>query len=60
MVLHGSVIHREKLWREPRLQRMRPESPQRDRSRTGQRPEREEQLQRVFFAFFTRCGRFLP
>ena len=60
VVLHGGLIDHEKLGREPRLERVRPERTQRDRGRPGQRCEDEEQLQRVFFAFFTRCGRFLP
>ena len=60
MVLDRGVIHREQLRAEPCLERVRPERPQRDRGRPGQRCEDEEQLQRVFFAFFTRCGRFLP
>jgi hypothetical protein len=38
---------------------VRSKRPQRDRGRPGQRSEREEQPQFVFF-FFARCGRFLP
>jgi len=60
MVLDRGVIHREQLRREPGLERVCSERPQRHRGRPGQRCEDEEQLQRVFFAFFTRCGRFLP
>ena len=60
MVLDRGVIDREQLRREPSLERVRPERPQRYRGRPGQRCEYEEQPQRVFFAFFTRCGRFLP
>jgi hypothetical protein len=54
------VIHREQLRREPGLERVCAERPQRYRGCPGQRCKDEEQLQRVFFAFFTRCGRFLP
>ena len=60
MVLDRGVIHGEQLRRKPGPERMCSERPQRDRSRPGQRREDEELLQRVFFAFFTRCGRFLP
>ena len=60
MVLDRGVIHREQLRREPAPERVRSERPQRHRGRPGQRCEDQEQPQRVFFAFFTRCGRFLP
>jgi hypothetical protein len=54
------VIHHEELRRKPGPERMCSERPERHRGRAGQRCEDEEQLQRVFFAFFTRWGRFLP
>jgi hypothetical protein len=60
VVLNRGLIGREQLGREPRLQRVRPERAQSDRGRSGQGAENEKQLQRVFFVFFTRCGRFLP
>ena len=60
MVLDGGLIDGEQLRRKPGPERMCSERPERDRGRAGQRCEDQEQLQRVFFAFFTRCGRFLP
>jgi hypothetical protein len=60
VISNGGLIHGEQLRREPLPECMRAERPQCYRGCPGQRCEDEEQLQRVFFAFFTRCGRFLP
>jgi hypothetical protein len=60
MVLDRGVIHREHFRGKSCFERVRPERSQRDRGGPGQRCEDEKQPQRVFFAFFTRCGRFLP
>ena len=60
VVLNRGLIYREQLRGEPRPECVRSERPRRDRGGSGQRREDEEQLQRVFFVFFTRCGRFLP
>ena len=60
VISDGGLIHGKQLRGEPLPECMRAERPQCYRGRPGQRCEDEEQLQRVFFAFFTRWGRFLP
>ena len=61
VVLHAGIPERERFRAEARFQGMGAERPQRNASSGEQRAQGDDELgAQDAFAFFTRCGRFLP